>query len=282
MMSPTVVAVDLGGSRLRLVATQVKGNGVEWERKAVSPANLPAVLEHAWKKMGWIGVERLIVGSKGVWTLSERQVLHGQLKGLAKTVTVMSDIELALHGAFAPFPQKAQRVLLVAGTGSMALGLTKSGRLVRAGGLGPPKGDEGSGWWIGHKFLREQPRKVHKKIASRASVRQIANLAKNVIARATTDPVCSKIVQEAQAHLAQLVMDVSHKMKNRSPIRVSWGGSLLANETFRNGVLSILQKQFPHRFRFIPPGESPARAAAHSPNSIPSKTPRPIPPRAVR
>lgn len=284
MTSPTVVAVDLGGSRLRLVATNGKSKVFEWEQKTVSPTALPAALKRMWKKWGWSEAGRLIVGSKGVWTKPERQAMQDSLAGLAKTVTVMSDVEVALHGAFAPFSLSMPKILIVAGTGSMALGLAEKGRLVRAGGLGPPKGDEGSGWWIGKKWLERsgQQKGKGKTARYRPSVRQIAGLAKRVIARAATDPVCSKIVQEAQHHLAQLVLEVAQKMNPRSPILLSWGGSLLENPTFRAGILSALQNQYPHRFRFVPPGDSPARTAALHPDGIPLKTPHPIPPRAVR
>ncbi len=279
MTSPTVVAVDLGGSRLRLVASKVKSEFVQWEQKAVSPTALPAVLKRMWKKLGWSEAERLIVGSKGVWTRPERQAMKTALAGLAKTVTVMSDIELALHGAFAPFPLSGPKILIVGGTGSMALGLTEKGRLVRAGGLGPPKGDEGSGWWIGKKWLErtDLPKYSAKASRFRPTVRQIAGLAKRVIAHAATDPVSSKIVEEAQHHLARLVLKVAQKMNPRSPILLSWGGSLLENPAFRAGVLADLQKQSPLRFRIVPPGDSPAVIAARNPKIIPRDRPRHIP-----
>ena len=275
MTSPETVAIDLGGTKLRLAAS----GSAEWEQKAVPPSRLPAVLKHVWKKRGWTEVGRLIVGSKGIWTLAERAHLRAQLKGLAGIVTVMSDVELALHGAFAPFSRPAHRIMIAAGTGSLALGLTEKGRLVRAGGLGPPKGDEGSGWWIGREFLRRRRRTGKNKSAGRLSVRQIAGLAKYVIARADTDELCSMIVHDAQYHLAQLVMHASYRMKTRSPILLSWGGTLMENEVFRNGVLQDLQQVLFYRYRFVPPEGSPARTAAAHPERIPLKTPRAIPPR---
>ncbi len=281
MMSPTVVAVDLGGSRLRLAATDVKGKCIEWEKKTVSPTDLPAVLKRTWKRGGWGEVERLIVGSKGVWTRAERHAMKKALFGLAKTITVMSDIELALHGAFAPYSPPIPKMMIVAGTGSMALGITEKDRLIRAGGLGPANGDEGSGWWIGKQWMEKMGREKRGRQTSsvRPSVRQIAGLAKRVIARAATDPACAKIVGEAQRHLARLGWEVAEKMNPRSPILLSWGGSLLENPAFRAGVMTALRKQSPHRFRFVPPGDSPARTASLHPNLFPNNPPRHIPSR---
>src|ERR671922_279575 len=47
--------------------------------------------------------------------------------------------------------------LLLAGTGSIVLGRDARGRLVRAGGLGPLIGDEGSAFWLGREWLRRAP-----------------------------------------------------------------------------------------------------------------------------
>lgn len=283
MTSPETIAVDLGGTKLRLAAKNVNNGLVEWEQKAVSPERLPTILKHMWKKMGWTNVGRLIVGSKGVWTRSERQSLLIELKGLAKITTVMSDVELALQGAFAPHLHTTQRVLLVAGTGSIAVGLTGGGRLVRSGGLGPPTGDAGSGWWIGKEFLRHwtdpRRRQNHKRSVPRRSIRQIADLAKTVVAHAPSDPVCSKIVRTAQSHLAQLVFDIRKKMNSHSPLWLSWGGSLMDNMSFRNGVLAALKKRHPHLFHFVTPKDSPARIAARHPTRIFSTIPSRIPPR---
>jgi len=45
-------------------------------------------------------------------------------------------------------------VLLIAGTGSIAIGRTPDGSMIRIGGWGPHFGDEGSGFWIGREAVR--------------------------------------------------------------------------------------------------------------------------------
>lgn len=61
----------------------------------------------------------------------------------------MNDVELAYRGAF----PGGDGVLVLAGTGSMAMGLGPQG-LVRAGGWGDVFGDEGSAFWIGRLGLQ--------------------------------------------------------------------------------------------------------------------------------
>ncbi|HEY5054730.1 MAG TPA: BadF/BadG/BcrA/BcrD ATPase family protein [Acidobacteriaceae bacterium] len=63
---------------------------------------------------------------------------------------VCGDEAIALDAAFAGGPG----ILVIAGTGSHAIGRTEDGTLVSAGGWGPVLGDEGSGYWIGLEAVR--------------------------------------------------------------------------------------------------------------------------------
>lgn len=68
----------------------------------------------------------------------------------AARVEVRGDDETALMGAHLDGPG----IMVIAGTGSVALGKDRRGRLVRAGGWGWLLGDEGSGLAIGRDGLR--------------------------------------------------------------------------------------------------------------------------------
>jgi N-acetylglucosamine kinase-like BadF-type ATPase len=65
-------------------------------------------------------------------------------------VRIESDAFIAYVGAIGLQPG----VLLIAGTGSIAIGRKEDGSLIRAGGWGPHFGDEGSGFWIGREAVR--------------------------------------------------------------------------------------------------------------------------------
>ncbi len=45
-------------------------------------------------------------------------------------------------------------ILLIAGTGSIAIGRRRDGSMIRVGGWGPIFGDEGSGFWIGREAIQ--------------------------------------------------------------------------------------------------------------------------------
>jgi N-acetylglucosamine kinase-like BadF-type ATPase len=64
-------------------------------------------------------------------------------------VRVTTDLEIALAAAVG----SGEGIVLVAGTGSAAFGRNHEGRTVRAGGLGPKMGDEGSAYDIGRRAI---------------------------------------------------------------------------------------------------------------------------------
>jgi glucosamine kinase len=65
-------------------------------------------------------------------------------------IRVTTDLEIALEAAWGA----GEGMILLAGTGSAALGRDASGRLARAGGRGPWIGDEGSAFDIGRQAVR--------------------------------------------------------------------------------------------------------------------------------
>ena len=66
-------------------------------------------------------------------------------------VRATTDLEIALEAAFDP---GAEGMILLAGTGSAALGRDADGRIVRVGGRGPWISDEGSAFDIGRRAVR--------------------------------------------------------------------------------------------------------------------------------
>jgi N-acetylglucosamine kinase-like BadF-type ATPase len=65
-------------------------------------------------------------------------------------VRIESDAFIAYAGAIGLAPG----VLLIAGTGSIAIGRKNDGTMIRVGGWGPHFGDDGGGYWIGREIVR--------------------------------------------------------------------------------------------------------------------------------
>lgn len=139
-------------------------------------------------------------------------------------VFVETDAFITYIGAIGPAPG----VLLIAGTGSIALARKEDGTMLRAGGWGPTFSDEGGGFWIGREAVRAALRANDsgeatdfvaavegalglKRITEAPAawkdgaldVRSVAALASLVISRYPTEPA-KRIVMEAAGHLRAL------------------------------------------------------------------------------
>lgn len=259
--SRLAVGVDLGGTRLRIVALQ--DGAVAWRRAAQAIAlpelssALPTLLQRDARGRR-PRVAALVVAARGVWTASERRVARRRLAPLATRVAVIPDVEAALLGALGDRPG----VLVLAGTGSIVVGRDRRGRLARAGGLGPLLGDEGSAFWLGREWLRLRDGGRARRLATRPdAVRRIAALAPTVLARARRgDREARAIVSAGQAALAALAARVAARLRLPSPVEVSWAGGLLADAWYRAGVRRALARRVVCRWRV--PGADPAVTAA--------------------
>jgi N-acetylglucosamine kinase-like BadF-type ATPase len=96
-------------------------------------------------------ISRTCLGLAGIGNPAARawasRVLASSVSG---ELLICGDEEIALDAAFAGGPG----ILVVAGTGSNAIGRTDAGETFGAGGWGPVLGDEGSGHWIGLEAIR--------------------------------------------------------------------------------------------------------------------------------
>jgi len=265
MPTSGAVGVDLGGTRVRLVASGPAGWSRRVQSRAPSLADLPGFLRRLWPRWGLSPrrVAGLVIAARGVWTPAERRREARRLRGLARRVKVIPDVEAAFLGALGDHPG----VLILAGTGSIVLGRNRRGRWARAGGLGPLLGDEGSAFWIGREWLRrsvgssEGLGRARKLARSPHAVARIAALAPGVLRKARAGHRGAReIVAAAQRHLATLARRVVRGLRLREPVPVFWAGSLMANPAFRAGVWRTLRRQGV-RTRVMVPARSPVSAA---------------------
>jgi glucosamine kinase len=259
------VGVDAGGTWVRVLAIGGHGRRREARRRARGVSELAPLLRHLYR--GWQlrpgNVGALVVASRGVWTPAERRSRERQLRGLARRTRAISDVEAAYHGALGEEPG----VLVLAGTGSIALGRDARGRRRRAGGLGPLLGDEGSAFWMGREWLRatsrlERTEPARRLVAAPDAAARIASLAPSVLRRAGLGQrEARRIVAAAQSALAELLATVAHDLGLRPPIAVSWAGSLLEDPRFRAGVWRAARRC---GLRLAPraPGQAAVEAAA--------------------
>jgi glucosamine kinase len=161
---PYVVGIDGGGTSIRVAVASADlniigyaeggsanpvGVGREAATKLIQEKTLEA-LRNA--KLDISDIDAIAAGIAGASSEYATDWLEQTLRAVVPHALVVpsSDIEVALVGAHG----KREGVLVLSGTGSIALGINAAGEMVRVGGWGYLLGDEGSGHLIGMQGLR--------------------------------------------------------------------------------------------------------------------------------
>lgn len=224
----------------------------------------------------------------GLAGYGEEPLSRAKVEGVCERVALghpyalLSDLEAGCSAALA----LADGVVMVAGTGSAALGMR--GELsLRCGGWGCQIGDEGSGWWMGRRLLQAFSRQAdgrsprgtlyqlvrkHLGLVSdydlialrRGSLvgrSEVAALAPLVFEAADGgDPEASHILDEAAAADAEMASTVVRGLfPDASEVRTSYVGG-----TFLGGggtILRMLPKLLPPVCRLAEPVFEPAAGA---------------------
>lgn len=283
-MTFIVVGIDGGGSKTRAMVADEHGGtigDVVGPASAVRPGHveesaevIAAVVRDvlASCEMTHVVPRVLCVGVAGVGREGERQELWQALasREIAEEVVIHSDFSIALDDAFGDGPG----VLLISGTGSVAMGRGPTGATARCGGWGPSFGDEGSGAWIGRKALsvvaaasdgREPETALTGAILTAAQVDQVSELipwaaSATPSTLATLAPVVLNVaeggdlranavvslaVEELSLHVRALARKLFVDERATVPLALS-GGMLQRGSTLR--------KRLEHRLKTAVPG----------------------------
>jgi len=229
----------------------------------------------------------IVIGLSGAGSDANRKKIleainrHYKTKGASLPITIETDARTALEGSF----DGASGVVVIAGTGSVVMGKTLRGDVIRTGGWGRILGDEGSGYYIGRKALaavaqhldkRGDAGKLSDAFAKRfqwktredivTAVYQdhfdIASLAPVVFESATTDDIVSqRILQKAASHLAEQIRGVVFQLGILRKVGLVMCGSLIDHETVYANVLHMkIMKSLP-QVEVRSPLYSPAHGA---------------------
>lgn len=299
-MQSIVVGIDGGGTKTRALLADEHGERLAeaiGAGSAVRPKEIErsagiiaGVVRDALEIGGRENVRPrvLCVGVAGVGREPERQELWEALVAhqLAEEVVVQTDLAVALDDAFGDGPG----VLLIAGTGSSAIGRGPTGATARCGGWGPVIGDEGGGAWIGRRALsvvaaasdgREPETALIGAVLTAVEASEAAELIRWAAAAtpatlATLAPVvmnvadagdlrANAIVSMAVEELALHVRSLARQLfvDERASVPVALSGGLLTKG-------APLRKRLEHRLKSAVPGAQihdeevdPARGAVH-------------------
>jgi len=228
------IGVDAGGTWLRALAIDDRGR--RWPGKQRSSGDLAATLRALWRRrrLRRANVAHLVVATRGVWTAPERHAAVRRLHGLARRITVLSDVEAAYRGAIGD----GAGLLVLAGTGSIVLARSARGRWTRAGGLGPLFGDGGSAFALGRDWLAAaDPLRARRLAGTPDAVARIASLAPRVLrlGRRGNGPARLAVARGSLA-LALGMRAAANAARLAEPIAASWAGSLLEDRAYRTSI----------------------------------------------
>lgn len=258
-----VLGVDAGGTGTRAVLADASARllgqgqgpaGLLDPADATSSASaiVEACRQAAERGRTALPVDALWAGVAGAGREEARVTLETMLAGmeLARNVRVGTDVEAAFHDAFGG---EGAGILLVAGTGSIAMARGPEGETARCGGWGTLLGDEGSGYRIALDGLRavcraddgrDRPTILTRLLlgasgvmgpsglvpwTARAGKGEVASLAPLVIRSAEAgDPVAVRILDDAITELIRQAEVAAFRVGYRPPFEVALTGGLVS------------------------------------------------------
>lgn len=288
---PWVFGIDGGGTSSRFRIESLSG---KFLHGSVSTGLNP-------RSVGWDGVRRVLsgffdalydsgsfraddcsggfAGIAGIGRSSDKEATLNLLRSASRTKCPLAADTDALPALTGALGSKCG-ILLIAGTGSIALGATSDGRLIRSGGWGHILGDEGSAYDVGRKgigaalayrdgrgpatallglalrhFGIEDAFELIPAVYEHFDKSRIADFAKKVVqARNEGDSVAIEILNRASRDLCSLVESVGRQMGSTEEERriVFSGGFLDKVEALGEETRSQIKKALPG-FNFVLP-----------------------------
>lgn len=281
-MSGYVVGCDGGGTQTTLEI--MDRTGKQLARQSFGPLNLNGTIEACvWQtiqeifgflntiKEGVRDCEGICIGAAGV----SNKIAQGKLMDMIQAVGykgplyLVGDHETALYGAIGP----CEGAVLIAGTGSICFGKSKSGKTARVGGWGNLIDDEGSGYAIGRDILVAIVRAydgrgektmlsqlvfqklqldainqliqfIYNKNTSKKEIAALAQLLSEALKE--KDEVAERIVFKACEELTLLAKPVIQTLGLEHGTLAFMGSVLTNNTVIEHGVRKRLTKQFPN------------------------------------
>ncbi len=272
-----IAGIDAGGTTTRGVFLNEQGKVLA--RETAGPANvqvvgferaveeIKSVVEKGLVKNGVNKIDILGIGVAGAGSPEDIEKIDSILDSFtgAGKIFITNDAHIALLGAHGGKPG----IVVIAGTGSIASGMSKAGKIVRTGGWGPVLGDEGSGFWIGLQALKAVVKAedgrgtntiltaeisehlninklrdliglIHQKKINREKISACAHL---VIAAAEKgDMVAEDILDTAVEELSLLAVTINGKL-NESRARVAVTGGLFNSPLIFNSFCRNLKEK---------------------------------------
>ena len=286
----TYLGIDAGGTRTTvllardatIIGRASGGSGaIRPGRALATAARIAACARQALTEARLLSADLLVIGAAGAGRDPERTELREGLRNerLAERVMVLGDLEIALEAAFGSGPG----IVLISGTGSVAVARAADGTIHRRGGYGWQIGDEGGGFAISRAALAAMARAhdgrspetgLGKALLAAAPVTEFDQLIRWTVSAdpseiaalapvvfqvaAQGDQVARQIVNGAAEDLTQLASSLLHVFGPKKQVQLAFsGGNLAPNRGLRAPLMERLKKtpRFAIREEEIVPAE---------------------------
>lgn len=281
-MEDFYLSVDGGGTKTELLLQS--GSGSRSYRERCGPASIKSVGQAAARENLWEGLQALwrqadfgpervahsVFGLSGCDTPGDETALSRMIEGLGfaeGTYTLCNDAVLAFYAGAEP-----PGMVLIAGTGSIVVGIDSRGGVTRTGGWGYGFSDLGSGYWLGSRCLREALRFCDgcrpwvpwfpsiAKVLGADSLEQLPQAAADITQSDTVaslaavlldwpepEPLRREILEEGSSYLAELLTANEKKMAvgAEEQLCVILAGGCLHSETYT----AMVADRLPQRLR---------------------------------
>jgi N-acetylglucosamine kinase-like BadF-type ATPase len=181
-------------------------------------------------------------------------------------IHIESDSSFALKTAY---PNDESGMVLIAGTGSVAIARKKNGDIVKVGGWGRLLGDEGSGYWIGLQAIKqyckavdanenqgELSKRVEEVLGAKCSsdfteVRKMLyrnelhpqDFAPLVFESVDKDPAAQSIIEEAVNALTSILLTLTAKVKDECDSIVALHGTIASHRRIAGKIEEECRKR---------------------------------------
>ncbi len=281
-MSKYVIGIDGGGTGSKGITADMNGDillrfiggatNYNGANKKEVDANIQHLLKQATAGRKVSDCQAVCIGSAGISNPSVVKFLENAIKakGFNCPIMIVGDSMTAHAGAL----KNKDGIILIAGTGAICFGRKDDGQAMRVGGYGHLIDDEGSGYDIARRMMREVVRAADGRAENTAfrslifdslgflhmgdmiawlydkerSKKEIAGLAV-LLNKAVEmgDKAAKRIVEEAADALVDMTVPVVDFFAGNTTIALS-GSVLKNNKAIRESYIRKMQERYPDAF----------------------------------
>ncbi|MDA2998214.1 MAG: hypothetical protein O2872_04865 [Actinomycetota bacterium] len=159
------------------------------------------------KDLGTLNPDQITIGVTGLGSVEKIEEYF--LKAFpGSKLSIGTDVALAYRSEF----KDGEGIYLYAGTGSIAVHITKTGEEINIGGWGYLLGDEGAGYWIGREALRH----LMTQIEELSSLDELSNAISQTIGGSDWPSIRQFVYSKDRSAIAGLTPIVANSASNGS------------------------------------------------------------------